>query len=239
MIALLGTTGKIGGAALRFLQQQQVPVRAVTRAQADMRDPEALGSALQGAEAILTLLPFDFNSLQALQASLLQTLGQLRPAHFLFISDYGAHHPEGTGIPAIFHQIEKQLLDLKLPCTILRSAEHMQNWLRPGQANFYPPDTPPRPFVSAYDVGEIAARLLLEPPPPGSRILHAEGPRRYPLSELARFPQASPEAAGLPEALARVLSETYRAHGQGLIEVEPGGKVLRGPTELSEVLQNL
>lgn len=237
MIALLGTTGRIGGAALQALQSQQLPLRALTRAQADMRDPAALSGALQGASRVLVILPFDlktFADQTALQHSLLHSLAVVRPEHFVFISDYGAHHSEQTGIPAIFHRFEQRLLGLDSPCTILRSAEHMQNWLRPGAAHFYPPGTPARPFVSALDVGKIAAELLLASAE--SRILHVEGPRRYEVAELG-IPRGDLGRAGLPPVLAQLLEATYTAHGQGLVEVEPGGQVMRGTTTLDQVLK--
>jgi len=243
MIALLGTTGKIGGAALKALAD--TPVRAVTRAVADLRDGEALSRALQGATGVLAILPFDagtYSDLEALRASLLRGLSWGRPEHFVFISDYGAPHPSGTGIPAVFHGVEKQLLELGLGCTILRSAEHMQNWLRLPGVSFYPPGTPARPFVSAYDVGEIAARLLLEPIS-GTRVVHVEGPRRYELSSIGPLQMVPPDRrlatlqrAGLPAGLAQLLDQTYAAHGQGLIEVEPGGQFFRGTTTLDQVL---
>ena len=181
-------------------------------------------------------------------ASLLEALSQTRPAHFVFISDYGAQHPQETGIPAIFHRFEQQLIGLGLPCTILRSAEHMQNWLRLGPVNFYPPETTARPFVSAFDVGEVAAQLLLDAPPAAPRILHLEGPRRYQLSEVGEalgqplqavppdFRLAALLRAGLPPALAELLNATYAAHGQGLIEPEPGSQVLFGSTALGDAL---
>ena len=243
MIALLGTTGKIGGAALKALRG--VPVRAVTREMADLRDGEALGQALQGATGVLAILPFDartFADLEALRSSLLGALARVRPQHFVFVSDYGAHHPSGTGIPAVFHGVEKRLLELGLGCTILRSAEHMQNWLRLPGISFYPPGTPARPFVSAYDVGEIAARLLVEPVS-GTRVVHVEGPRRYEISQVGSLKTVPPEqrlatlqGAGLPAGLAQLLDETYAAHGRGLIDNEPGGEVLRGTTTLEQVL---
>lgn len=242
MITVLGSKGKIGGAALRALPE----ARGLTRADCDLRDAEGLTAALRGSAAVLAILPLDpgtFADFAALKNALLRSLAAVRPAHVVFVSDYGAQHPGETGIPSLFHELERRLRELGPGLTLLRSAEHMQNWLRQRRFNFYPSEVVERPFVSAMDVGRIAAELLRGPVPQTPRVVHAEGPRRYQLSELgdltpvpAERRRSALEAAGLPGGLASLLDLTYAAHGQGLVEVEAGGEVARGSTELAEVL---
>jgi NAD(P)H dehydrogenase (quinone) len=118
------------------------------------------------------------------------------------------------------------------------------------------------PTVSAPDVGVVAAEILAESlatapgaaPPSAPRIIHVEGPRRYSaldfakvLGTLADRPVTARElpreswmaalgAGGLGESYARLVTELQDAHNAGRIEVEPGGEVRRGPTELADAL---
>ncbi|HKE14220.1 MAG TPA: NmrA family NAD(P)-binding protein [Kofleriaceae bacterium] len=117
------------------------------------------------------------------------------------------------------------------------------------------------PTVSAPDVGLIAAEILAESLaaspaalPSSPRVIHVEGPRRYSaldvaqvLGRLAERPVAARElpreswmaalaAGGLGESYARLVTELQDAHNAGRIEVEPGGEVRRGSTELADAL---
>ncbi|MFN8517506.1 MAG: NmrA family NAD(P)-binding protein, partial [Thermomicrobiales bacterium] len=151
MFAILGATGKVGGATARELRRRGLPVRAIVRdatsdkAQAlaaagctltiaDIHDTPALTEALTGVDAALVLCPLTRGSNNTLAESAQRTadlgiaLAQARPPHIVALSDYGAHHPTGTGVAAIFHRLEQHLRTLAIPATFLRSAEHMENW---------------------------------------------------------------------------------------------------------------
>lgn len=266
MISILGANGNVGKAAAHELQQQGIPVKLVTRAQADLRQPESLRQALQGSTTVLAICPLEpqATDVEAAAAQLIETLCQaLReasPSHILAISDYGAQHPGATGIPSIFYRFEQALEGLGLPCTILRSAEHMQNWLqfrRPAESGsipwFYPATS--RPFVSASDLGRLAAELLAAAPPHHQRVIHVEGPQRYNAAEVAEafsrlldrpvradtVPQQHwPKAlsrAGLGSSYAALLAATFESHAAGLIEPSADGEVRRCETGLFEALK--
>jgi len=187
-----------------------------------------------------------------------------RPRAVVAISDYGAHRPRGTGITMIFHRLEQRLAAAPAAMTFLRSAEHMQNWSRHLRAarqhgvlpSLHHPVSRLFPTVSAPDVGVVAAEILAEPGQHrgGPRIVHVEGPRRYAASDVAAAVEhllglpvearALAREAWLPALLAgglggsyaRLVTELQDAHNAGGIDVEPGGEVRRGATELGEAL---
>lgn len=198
--------------------------------------------------------------------SIVAALRAARPVSVLAISDYGAHVESGTGITLIFRDLEAALRPLRARLTIVRSAEHMTNWARVLPVvradgvlpSMHQPATKLFPTVAPADVGAIAADLLRE----GGgarwpRIVHAEGPRRYQSRDVAaafaatlgrdvtvfELPQAEWVPAlmrgGASESYATLVAELYVAHNAGTIDVERGGEVVRGTTELPAVLASL
>ena len=185
------------------------------------------------------------------------------PRSIVALSDYGAQHPAGTGIAAVFHRLEVALSRLA-GVTLLRSAEHMENVarllpvarVRGVWPSLHQPLDRPYPLVAARDVGALAAELLLAPPP-GRRVVHVEGPRRHSAREVAavvgQHLGVAVEATAIPperwsSALvvgglgrdhARLIAEMQAAHSAGRIEVEAGGETRRGATELATALRDL
>lgn len=153
MFAILGATGKVGGAAARELRRRGLPVRAVVRdaasdkaraladlgceiAGTDIRDPQVLAEALANVDAALVLCPLTRTSadVRAESAQISDALGraiaQARPRHVVALSDYSAQLASGTGIALVFHDLEERLRTLPVAVTFLRSAEHTENWTR-------------------------------------------------------------------------------------------------------------
>jgi NAD(P)H dehydrogenase (quinone) len=286
MIVICGATGKVGGSAARALRARGLPVTAVVRneskarslrelgcavAIADLRDERATSSAFEGARAALVIVPLQptAEDVAADAQHIIDVLGaaleHARARHVVAISDYGAHVPEGTGVALIFRALEQRLLTLNTELTLLRSAEHMQNWTRMLRAagahgtlaSLHHPVARKFPTVSAFDVGLVAAELLASTPEParGPRVIHVEGPRRYSAadvagvfeaafrrrvtaSELARDQwSAALAAGGLHDSYAQLVCALQDAHNAGKIDVEPGGEVRRGSTELAHALE--
>jgi uncharacterized protein YbjT (DUF2867 family) len=52
------------------------------------------------------------------------------PPALLALSDYGAERDGNTGITRLFHRLEERLKTVPTRLTLLRSAEHLQNWTR-------------------------------------------------------------------------------------------------------------
>jgi NAD(P)H dehydrogenase (quinone) len=187
-----------------------------------------------------------------------------RPERILAISDYGAQVDSGTGITMIFHYMEARLSTVPGTLILLRSAEHMQNWgrvIKPALEtgvlpSFHHPVSKIFPTISAPDLGGIAVELLQQKPA-GSRphIVHAEGPRRYSALDVAAtlseilgrqiVAKELPEEKWIPaltrggagESYAELIRELFVGHNAGLIDVEPGGEVRLGTTELREALK--
>ena len=241
---------------------------------ADIHDVDALRQAFDGASAAQIICPVSAPLADAaadMQRSI-NALGQALETTtiplVLAISDYGAELSTGTGITVLFHRLEARLRQLPSSKLIfLRSAEHMENWARVvrivARTGFLPsmhhPMTKLFPTISAADVGVIAADLLMSPPPDmqSPYIVHAEGPRRYSVMDVATalgillqrdiaamaLPRPDWSAAlrqgGLGEGHISLVTELYEAHNAGLIDVQPGGKIRTGPTVLLEALRRL
>lgn len=285
MFAILGATGKIGRATIAALRKRGLPIRAILRdrsrsqefvdlgcevAVADIDDVGALTEAIDGARAVQVICPIDIRALDARaeMLQLIETMGEAldraNPQLVLAISDYGAEVKSGTGITLLFNALEARLRKLCSRKIFLRSAEHMENWSRvtrvaveTGQLHsFHHPLTKLFPTVSAFDVGAIAADLLLEDKDARLRIVHAEGPRRYTPNDVAavigalvdrpvaawELPRSQWEAVltrgGLSESYAGLVTELYEAHNAGRIDAERDvGEIRRGTSELTDALR--
>jgi uncharacterized protein YbjT (DUF2867 family) len=196
--------------------------------------------------------------------SIAGALTAARPERILAISDYGAQIDSGTGITMVFHYLEARLSTVPGRLIFLRSAEHMQNWARVIKPvletgvlpSFHHPVSKIFPTISAPDLGGIAVELLQQKPAGSSPyIVHAEGPCRYSALEVAAtlseilgrqiVAKELPEEnwipaltrAGADESYAELIRELYVAHNAGRIDVEPGGEVRLGTTELREALR--
>ncbi|CAN7522638.1 NAD(P)H-binding protein [Rhizobium rhizogenes] len=285
MFAILGATGKIGRTTVAALRERGAPVRAILRdrsrsqefvdlgcevAVADIDDVGALTEAIDGARAVQVICPIDIRAIDA-RAEMLRLIGTIgealdkaNPELVLAISDYGAELTSGTGITLLFNALEARLRKLHSRNIFLRSAEHMENWSRvtrlaveTGQLHsFHHPLTKLFPTVSAFDVGTIAADLLLEDDKTRLRIVHAEGPRRYTPNDVAavigalvtrpvvarELPRPQWETVlthgGLSESYARLVTELYEAHNAGRIDAERDvGEIRRGTSELADALR--
>lgn len=284
MFVILGANGKVGRHSIEALRRLGAPVRAVIRnaghaaalqalgcdiAMADIHDGEALRHALREAQAVQIICPISPRSddagaeMQASIEAISAALADAGPGSVLAISDYGAHHTRDTGIALTFHHLEAALRGLGLPLTLVRSAEHMQNWARllPRAIetgvlpSLHHPVTKLFPTISAADLGEIAAQLLTTGAKDELRIFHAEGPERYSTANVASalatltgreiVARALPRAqwlpalaqGGLSTSYAQLVADMYDAHNAGRIDVEAAiGNVRRGDTGLHQAL---
>ncbi|WP_027029507.1 NAD(P)H-binding protein [Mesorhizobium loti] len=287
MFVVLGAAGKIGRATIGALRKRDVPVRAVVRNSshaeefralgceadvADLRDTPSLTRATKGATAVQVICPTGARAddasaeMEATIRSIVDALDQVRPQSILAISDYGAQLAAGTGITLTFHHLESQLKKIPVALTVLRSAEHMQNWNRlVGRAidtgvlpSLHHPVSKSFPTVSAGDVGLMAADLLLSGNGDALRVIHAEGPTRYSATDVARtlgeiagreisareLPRQDWVPAlvrgGLSRSYADLVVATFDAHNAGRIDAEQGvGEIRRGKTDLRAALSVL
>ncbi|GGF11328.1 NmrA family protein [Aliidongia dinghuensis] len=249
MYVILGATGKAGRATVAALRANGAAVRAVVRdlaraeglsalgceiAVADLNDPAALRAAFEGATAAQIICPVPFRAddpAAEMRRTIDTVAGALAAAAVptvLAISDYGAELAAGTGVTLAFHHMEVRLSALPASLTFLRSAEHMQNWVRviavAAETGILPmlhhPVTKRFPTISAPDLGPIAAALLTTPADgtgvdgAGPRIIHAEGPRRY---------TAEDAAAALGRIVGRPVVARELPRAQWMATLERGG----------------
>lgn len=288
MFVIFGASGRAGYASASALRKAGRRVRAVVRgahqgerlaalgceiALADLRDAKSVAAALEGAGAVQMLCPVPEGDTQpetTMRQMIDAAASALRtnpPPVVLAISDYGAELPLNTGITGLYHYLEHRLTHVAPHLTLLRSAEHMQNWARifpPALASgvlpsLHHPLTQPIPTVSAEDVGTVAAELLLDAPRAKPlRIVSIEGPRRVSVNEIAATlgelsgrpirAQTLPRdawtptllRAGLSENHARLITDLYDVYNTGKIDVESDRSERRfGKTELRTVFASL
>ncbi|WP_213765933.1 NAD(P)H-binding protein [Caballeronia sp. dw_19] len=288
MFVIFGASGKVGRVSAASLRNAGHAVRAVVRNEsqgehlarmgceivlADLMNPASVARAIEGADAVQILCPVpvgDAHPGSTMRRMIDVAADALRanpPPHVLALSDYGAELDHGTGITLLFHALEKQLQTAVQNLTLLRAAEHMQNWARVIPValatrklpSLHHPLSKRFPTVAAQDVGLLAAELLLdESRGSGSRVVSIEGPRRVCALDVARaLTDASRreisayevprnewpsmlQRAGLGADHAQLIIDLYETHNAGRIDVEEGiGEQRFGTTEFTEVLASM
>ncbi|WP_174363796.1 NAD(P)H-binding protein [uncultured Caballeronia sp.] len=287
MIVIFGASGNVGKATAAALRGAGHAVRAVVRneqqgadlaqlgceiALADFLDRASVSNVLRGADAVQILCPVpvgDPHPAASMHRMIDMTVEALRanpPSRVLALSDYGAELESGTGITMLFHALENQLKPVMQNLTLLRAAEHMQNWARVLPVvlstgilpSLHHPLNKRFPTVAAQDVGRLAAQLLLDHGyADGLRTVSVEGPQRVSALDVARTlsevigreikahelprEQWTPtlQRAGLSADHAKLITELYDTHNAGHIDVEARSELRFGTTELSEVLASI
>jgi uncharacterized protein YbjT (DUF2867 family) len=284
MIVVFGASGKVGRATAAALRSSGQAVRAVVRSEqqgsgltqlgceiafADLLDTASVAHAIRGADAVQILCPVPAgdphpaNTMHRMIDVTVQALRANPPSRVLALSDYGAEVESGTGITMLFHALEKQLKPVVKNLTLLRAAEHMQNWARVLPMalstgilpSLHHPLSKRFPTVAAQDVGRLAAELLLDHGHADAlRTVSVEGPRRVSALDVARTlsevsgreitahelsrDQWAPtlQRAGLSADHAKLITDLYDTHNAGGIDVQALSERRFGKTELCEVL---
>ena len=213
MYAIVGITGRVGGAVARELLVQGKKVRAVVRDQAkgeewakrgaeialaDVEDAAALIHAFEGTEGVFVMVPPNFapdpnyTSARTAAASLARAIRTAKPARVAALSSVGGHRASGLGLITQPHILEQALAETGVPTAILRPAWFMENsgWdVAPAREtgempSFLSPLDKPFPMVATQDIGRVAA-LALQEDWSGTRVIEIEGPRRYSQADIA------------------------------------------------------
>jgi len=276
MYVIAGVTGRVGSVVAETLLNEGVDVAVLVRSEArgtdwrargarshvvDLTDRAGLTEALTGATGFFTLLPFDLSAddVAAHARHLTESVsGAVRDAgvpHVVMLSSGGADLPEGTGPIAGLHVMEQALSAAGTKLTALRAGHFQEKFtdvLDVARATgVYPVFAESvdvaHPMVATRDLGEIAARALLNPPT-ASESVDVLGPA-YTEREAAELlgralgttldvvplPEPTWAAtladAGFPEHIADSLSELYRADERGLLAPRGDRRVL-GTTTL-------
>jgi NAD(P)H dehydrogenase (quinone) len=203
MYAVMGVTGRAGGAAATTLLESGAGVRAILRdaakaktwadrgceiAVATTEDAAALTAAFAGVEGVFVMLPgvFDpqpgFPEARAAIESIRQSLERARPPKAVCLSTIGGDATQ----PNLLNQLslfEQALSTVHIPVTILRPTWFLDNAVfdlatarHQGHIDsFLQPLDKQFPMVAAQDVGTLAAQLLRETWS-GRRVVELTGP---------------------------------------------------------------
>jgi NAD(P)H dehydrogenase (quinone) len=214
MYAIMGITGRVGGAIAENLLAQGEKIRAIVRnpekaarwrdlgaeiAVADVDDLNALASAFEGTDGVFLMVPPNFapapgfletrKTLAAYHAALAKAL----PRKAVYLSSIGAEQTSGLGLITSSHLLEQTLGDLPIAHAFLRAGWFMENhaWdvttaRSEGKifSNLYPLD---RKFslVATTDIGKAGADVLRQEWT-GTRHIEVAGPEQYSPNDIAR-----------------------------------------------------
>lgn len=241
MHIILGATGHVGSAAARALLARGEPVTIVTRSRskgaaleragarvavADVHDVGAMQAIFRtGRRAFLLNPPADVAANTDVEerrtaAAIAAAVTDSALEKLVVQSAYGARPGGSCGDLTILFELEQALQSRPIPVAVNRGAYYFINWDAPADAvrergilqSFFPADFA-LPMVSPRDLGEAAARRLIEPEAQAG-IRYIEGPRRYSPQDVA---DAFATALGRPvkvEVVPRARwEETYRSLG--------------------------
>ena len=213
MYAIVGITGRVGGAVAENLLGQGEKIRAIVRspekatpwrergadvAVADVDDADALASAFEGVDGVFLMVPPNFApapgfpELRKTLSSYHAALAKALPKKAVYLSSIGAEQTTGLGLITGSHLLEQTLSDLPIAQAFLRAGWFMENhaWdVTTAQAegkifsNLYPLD---RKFslVATADIGKAGADVLRQEWK-GNRYIEVAGPEQYSPNDIA------------------------------------------------------
>jgi uncharacterized protein YbjT (DUF2867 family) len=182
-ILVTGATGKVGGALLDNLANDDVDLRALVRDESkaeslegrgveavlgDFLKPETLGPALEGVSDVFLLTPIHPQQVTQATNVIEAAKGSGNDPRIVRISVHQASHDAPPRISRQHAEIEDALVSSGLPYTLLRPQSFMQNTLMAAptvasQSKIYQPMKDGRlGMIDARDIGEVAARVLTE-----------------------------------------------------------------------------
>jgi uncharacterized protein YbjT (DUF2867 family) len=283
MFVIAGATGHVGSVvASRLLaagkrvtvlvrdreKGSQWLARGAELAVGDLNDPAFVSRALQGAQGFFTLLPPDyaaediFASQRAFSDSIAAGVHAVGVPHVVLLSSLGAELPSGTGPIKGLHYFEERLGETGAIVTALRAAYFQENAataVSPAKEsgifpNFGDRDDLAWPMIAAKDIGEEAARALLNPPA-ASEVVDVLGPEYAALDvasalgralgkelKIVNIPQPqwvrTLREAGVPPSAADALAELHAALTSGILQPH-GDRVVRATTTIHETIGDL
>jgi len=228
MYAVMGITGKVGGAVARTLLAKGEKVRGIVRNpekaaewqkqgvelfKADFDNVDALTAAFTGVAGVFIMIPPNFApapgfaETKATLKVLHEALSRALPSKAVYLSSIGAEQVSGLGLITNSHLLEEMLGDLPFSHAFLRAAWFFENSAgdvasarNEGKIRFqlHPLDRK-FPLVSTADIGNAGAEMLTQTWT-GIRHIEVAGPESYSPLDIA---DAFAEAVGRPiEAIA-------------------------------------
>jgi uncharacterized protein YbjT (DUF2867 family) len=211
--AVIGVTGRTGGAAADALLRAGQLVRVVVRdpaqgrqwaergaaiAVADLTDQVSMTRALSGVQGAYVVSPQQygrddlFEHADLIAATTARAAAAARVPRLVALSSVGADRATGTGWIGMNRVFEQRVGESGVPAAFLRAAYFMENWMpmvghavRSGTLpTFLAPPRRAIPMVATADVGRAAAALLQEAWT-GHRIVTLAGPADYAPDDVA------------------------------------------------------
>jgi uncharacterized protein YbjT (DUF2867 family) len=284
MYAILGASGHTGSIIADFLLSKGEKVRVLGRDPgrlerfvrngalaftANLSDAGALTDAFSGARAAYLMLPpvTSREDQERHSDAIAKAVKESGLRYAVHLSSYGAHVPEGNGPIAGLHSSEQKLNAIHgLNVLHLRAAYFMENNLaaigmihRMGIfAGALRPDLK-LPMIATRDVGDYAARRLLDLDFSGKQTRELLGERDLSMAEVTavigrgigkpelRYEQLPFDQAqqallqmGIPPKTAAVYVEMYKAISAGIVAAqEPRSPENSTPTSFEEFVQDV
>jgi uncharacterized protein YbjT (DUF2867 family) len=183
-VLITGATGNVGMAVIKSLSKMPhtlqivAGVRDVSTDKAelahyktdfvhfDFTDISTYKSALEGCDMLFLLRPPQISNTEKYFKPLIETAKEIDIKHIVFISVQGVE--KSTIIP--HNKIEKLIVESKINYTFLRPAYFMQNFLGSLHNDlvtkkriFLPAGNAKFTLIDVRDVGEVAAKILINP----------------------------------------------------------------------------
>jgi uncharacterized protein YbjT (DUF2867 family) len=181
--------------------------------------------------------------------------------HVVILSSVGADLESGTGLILGLHYLEGVLRKTGTKLTTIRAGYFQENVgmslgaaRSSGVVPSFPPADAPMPMVATRDIGELAAKCLLQPAAK-SEIVDLQGPA-YTMRQIAtklsaalgkelhvvEIPQAgwrdALKQAGMPDHVVAPYLEMYAGFGTGAIK-PAGDRLVQGTTTIDETIKTL
>jgi NAD(P)H dehydrogenase (quinone) len=219
MYAIMGITGRVGGAMANALLASGSRVRGIVRdarkaaawqargaelAVADYDDAAALGAAFSGADGVFVMIPPNFTPAPGFPETkrtltvIYDALAKARAKKAAYLSSIGSEQQSGTGLITQTHMLEAMLGDLPMRHVFLRAGWFMENFAGDvasarNEGKIYSHLQPLDrrvPMVATVDIGKAGAEVLCQDWE-GTRRIEVAGPQDYsPLDVAQGFSEA-------------------------------------------------
>jgi NAD(P)H dehydrogenase (quinone) len=232
MFAVMGITGKVGGAVADTLLQHGKKVRGIVRDASKTRNwqekgveivtsnyDDHLSTAFSRVEGVFVMIPPNLIPEPGFPDSVVQITAikkailAAKPPRVVFLSSWGSEKTSRLGLIATSRILEQELGDTGVPSAFLRPAWFIENLVYSFSSarstgnyfSLYQPLERPYAMVATKDVGRIGAQTLLQDWK-GNRVIEISGPISYSSKDAAA---ALGVAIGRPIAAVAVPRESW------------------------------